>query len=111
MLKMETEYDHGILFVRLKGILNRRSSYKINNYINPVLKKHNIKYLVYNFEYLTGVDNAGIDALLNSKNILKKQKGKLRVCVNNINMKKICRALNLSILKNESEAFKLMEMI
>ena len=43
MLKMDLEFSKGILFVRLKGILNRKTSYKINNYLNPVLKKHKIK--------------------------------------------------------------------
>ena len=50
MFKLELEYKNGILFARLKGILNRKNSYKINNYLNPVIKKHEIKYLVYNFE-------------------------------------------------------------
>lgn len=48
MFKMELEYKNGILFARLKGILNRKNSYKINNYLNPVLKKHNIKCEVVN---------------------------------------------------------------
>ena len=37
MLKMDLEYNKGILFVRLEGILNRRSSYKLNNYLVPVI--------------------------------------------------------------------------
>ena len=32
MFKLELEYKNGILFARLKGILNRKNSYKINNY-------------------------------------------------------------------------------
>ena len=32
MLKMDLEFNRGILFVRLKGKLNRKTSYKINNY-------------------------------------------------------------------------------
>ena len=51
MLKMNLEYDKGILFVRLDGVLNRSTSYKVNNYLVPVLLKHKIKYLVYNFYY------------------------------------------------------------
>ena len=39
MFKLELEYKNGILFARLKGILNRKNSYKINNYLNPVIKK------------------------------------------------------------------------
>ena len=32
MLKMNLEYNKGILFVRLDGMLHRGSTYKINNY-------------------------------------------------------------------------------
>ena len=48
MLKVDMEYDKGILYVRLKGVLDRKASYKINNYVVPVILKHKIKYLVFN---------------------------------------------------------------
>ncbi len=48
MLKVDMEYEKGILYVRLKGVLERKYSYKINNYIVPVVLKHKIKYLVFN---------------------------------------------------------------
>lgn len=64
MFKLELEYKDEILFARLKGILDRKASYKINNYLNPVIKKHEIKNLVYNFEKLEMVDNSGIEALI-----------------------------------------------
>ena len=67
MLKMNLEYDKGILFVRLDGVLNRSTSYKVNNYLVPVLLKHKIKYLVYNFYFLEDIDDNGLDALLNTK--------------------------------------------
>ena len=71
MFKLELEYKDEILFARLKGILDRKASYKINNYLNPVIKKHEIKNLVYNFEKLEMVDNSGIEALINSKYYIK----------------------------------------
>ena len=37
MLKMDLEYEGGILFIRLKGMLNRRNNHKINNYLVPIL--------------------------------------------------------------------------
>ena len=45
MLNVGTEFRKGILFVRLEGILNRRSSYKLNNYLVPVILKHKINTL------------------------------------------------------------------
>ena len=48
MFKLELEYKNWILFARLKGILNRKNSYKINNYLNPLIKKHQIKNVILN---------------------------------------------------------------
>ena len=48
MLKMDMEYSKGILFVRLDGFLNRKTTYKINKYLLAILLDNKIKYLVYN---------------------------------------------------------------
>lgn len=111
MLKMDIEYKSEVLFVRLKGELNKKSSYKINNYLNPVIKKHNIKYLIYNWNDLKGVDNAGIDAILNSKCLIKANKGKIFVCHNNSIGKYLSKLFKVTAVRNELEACKLMEMI
>jgi anti-anti-sigma factor len=80
MLKMDMEYNHGVLFVRLDGVLNRSTSYKLNNYLVPVILKHKIKYLVYNCFLLESIDECGLDALLNTKCAVKTNKGKLYTC-------------------------------
>ena len=80
MLKMDLEFNKGILFVRLRGKLLRKNCYKINNYLNPVLKKHKIKYVVYNFFFLEDIDSSGIDAILNTKCIVTDSKGEIRMC-------------------------------
>ena len=77
MLKMDLEYVKEILFVRLDGSLTRRSSYKINNYLVPIIKKHQIQNLIYNFKDLKSIDETGIDAILNTKLLIKKNKGKI----------------------------------
>ena len=82
MLKMDLEYKKDILFCRLQGILNRKNSYKLNTYLLPVLRKHGIKYLVYNLANLNDIDAHGLDALINSKCEIKKNKGKLIICKN-----------------------------
>lgn len=110
MFRMEIEYKDEILFVKLKGILNRKQSFKINNYLNPVIKKHNIKYLIYNFEELEGVDNAGMDALTNSKCFIKSNKGKIRVYGVNDNLKNIFKNLKIPRISKNS-LFKLTEMV
>ena len=42
MLKLDLEYKKEILICRLKGILNKKNSYKLDCYINPILRKYNI---------------------------------------------------------------------
>lgn len=80
MLKMDLEYKSGILFIRLEGKLTKRSNHKIYNYINPVLIKHKIKYVIYNLEKLKLIDEYGTDAILSSKCMVKKNKGKIYLC-------------------------------
>lgn len=77
MLKMDLEYDEGILLINLSGNLNNKVTYKINNFIVPVLKKHQIKQIVYNMENLKSIDESGVDAILKTKCIVKNYKGKI----------------------------------
>lgn len=110
MLKMDLEFCRGILFVRLRGKLLRKNSYKINNYLNPVLKKHKIKYVVYNLFFLEDIDASGIDAILNSKYIVKSNNGKIRMCEVNSNIKEKIKQTRLARITNELAAFKLLEV-
>lgn len=110
MLKMDLEFNKGILFVRLKGKLLRKNSYKITNYLNPVLKKHKIKYLVYNFFFLEDIDSSGIDAIINTKYIIKNNKGKIRMCEINDNIKNKIKMTRLARISSELAAYKLLEV-
>lgn len=110
MLKMDLEFNKGILFVRLKGKLLRKNSYKINNYLNPVLKKHCIKYLVYNFSFLEDIDTSGLDAIISSKYIIKNNRGKIRMCEVNGKIKEKIKGARLARITNELAAFRLLEV-
>ena len=110
MLKMDLEFKSGILFVRLKGKLFRKNCYKINNYLSPILKKHKIKYLVYNFLSLEDIDPSGIDAIINTKYIIKNNKGKIRMCKINQNIKEKIKKVRLARIADEQSAFKLIEV-
>lgn len=108
MLKMDLEYDQKILFVRLKGNLNRKTCYKINNYLNPVIIKHKIKYLIYNCNNLTTIDTSGIDAIVSSKYLIKSNKGLIRACTNNIGLKEIFNYIKVPLINNEANAYTLV---
>lgn len=107
---MNMEYNRGILFVRLDGALNRNTTYKINNYLVPVLLKHKIRYLVFNLYNLSDMDEDGIDAILNTKCAIKQNKGIILLCEVNKMLNK--RVSKLKIKKTESEltAFKVIEV-
>lgn len=110
MLKMDLEYNQGILFVRLNGVLNRKSNYKINCYLNPILQKHQIKYLVYNLNSLSDIDESGIDSIINSKLEIKKIKGKILFCNVNERINKKIRSLRIKKIANEKNALNLIEV-
>ena len=110
MLKMNLEYNKGILFVRLDGVLNRSTSYKVNNYLVPVLLKHKIKYLVYNFYFLEDIDEDGIDALLNSEEAIKTNKGVMYICEVNKRLERKLKHFRARKFDNELTCMKLIEV-
>ncbi len=110
MLKMDLEYVEGILFIRLDGSLTRRSSYKIYNYLGPVIKKHRIKNLIYNLKDLKSIDETGIDSILHTKCLVRKNQGKILLCeVNDDNSLKMKR-LHIKQTTSEKEALKRLEV-
>ena len=110
MLKMDMEYNHGILFIRLDGILNRSTSYKLNNYLVPVILKHKIKYLVYNLYLLESIDECGLNAMLNTKCAVKTNKGKLYVCETPKEFKKAFKKAKLKEITSELTALSLIKI-
>ena len=110
MLKVDMEYDKGILYVRLDGVLNRNVAYKINNYIVPAVLKHKIKYLVFNMFLLRDIDEAGLDAVLNTKCAIKANKGKICLCEVSDELRLKIKRLRIHIASNELAANKLINI-
>ena len=110
MLKMDLEYEQEVLFIRFKGKLQRNVCYKINNYVVPVINKHHLKKLIINFKDVTYLDEAGVDALLNVKCAMKRNKGKLYLCEVNKEISYLLKRLHLRIVGSEYSALKLLEV-
>ncbi len=110
MLKVEMEYEKGILYVRLKGILERKVCYKVNNYIVPTVLKHKIKYLVFNLFELKDIDEAGLDALLNTKCAIRTNKGKICLCEVSDELRMKMKRLRISVASNELAANRLINI-
>ena len=110
MLKIDLKFEKGILFVRLNGSLSRRNSRKINNYIFPLIRKYNIKLLVFNLQSLKNIDLKGRDILLNSKYVMKKNKGKIFLCQVNKKLEDFLKGIRIPRIKNEREAKALLKV-
>jgi anti-anti-sigma factor len=110
MLKIDMEYVQKILFVRLTGNLNYKTSYKIENYVFPIIKKHKIKFLVYNCENLNNIDIVGIDAILYSKYLIKNNKGKIYILAKGL-VSSLLKNLKIKNLKSEEDAKRLVASI
>lgn len=80
MLKINLEYRKGILFVRLKGDLTKYTYHSLETYLIPVINKHGIKYLVYNLEALTLMDNYGKASLKKGVKAAKENHGEGVLC-------------------------------
>ncbi len=110
MFHMDLEYNKGILFARLSGNLSKKGSYKLNNYLVPVLLKHKIKYLVYNLYDLDDIDESGLDALLNTKCAIKANKGKIFICEVPKEFNKEIRKLRIKETSSELTALSLINV-
>ena len=101
MLKMDLEYKQNILFIRLDGELKRKSCYKLNNYLNPVLAKHKIKKAIINLANLKSIDQQGLDAILRLKCTMRKNHGIILICHLPQNLSKSLKSLKLKVVPKE----------
>ena len=108
MLRMDMEYKHKILFIRLNGDLKRKNCYKINNYLNPVLAKHKIKVLIVNLAKLKSIDESGINAMLRLKCTMRKNSGIILICHVPSNLSEVLKSLKLKVVPNEKSALNLI---
>ena len=110
MLKINSEYVKGILFVRIDGNLNRRNSYKLTNYLIPVILKHRIKYLVYNLYNLNSIDIVGKKALLKGARAINVNEGIIVMCEIPKSLDEILKPLNIKKTLNELTAIDLINV-
>lgn len=111
---MDIEYRKGIMFLRLTGILNRYTSFILDDMIKKMVNKAGIKYLLLNFENLSSIDVFGINTILNCYNKYFKKDGKLMICGYRKSINKTQNINNLLscafVLKNELSAFNLINI-
>lgn len=88
MLNVVTEFRKGILFVRLRGHLNKDTVNKLNKKVTNVVKDNGIRNIVFNFSNLKSIDIKGINAILYNYELCKSNNGISFMCGNNDNIRK-----------------------
>lgn len=114
MLNIKTIYINEILFVRLKGILNKETVHKLNKKVTNLVLENEISNVVFNFTNLKEIDMKGINAIFYNYELCKRNNGISFICGNNDNIKnklKKSRLINyLYEIPNELSANKLINV-
>ena len=114
MLNIDIEYKRGILFIRLKGILNKSTSLKLDAILDSAIVGAGIKYLMINCEKLNSIDNEGLKVINKRCLELLGNEGKLLVCGFNeyVRLKIESSSLDKLIYKtnNEIGAFNIISI-
>ena len=88
MLTIKTEFRKGILFVRLRGHLNKDTIAKLNKKVTNVIKDNGIRKVVFNFSNLKSIDMKGINTIFYNYELCRDNEGMSLMCGNNDNIRK-----------------------
>lgn len=75
MLKINMKYRKGTLIVEISGYLTRFTSFKLRDYLVPIILKHEIKFLVYNTDKLKKIDKYGLSVIKEGIKAIKGNSG------------------------------------
>ena len=73
LLNIDMEFKKGILFVRLKGVLNKKTIGKLHDEVTILVKDNGIRNIVFNISELISIDYYGINALLCNYELVKQK--------------------------------------
>jgi len=99
VLKTNMEFSKGILFIRLKGDLNK-------NTIKGIIDK-DFKYIVLNIDNMYSIDSYSIDYINNLYKRIDSTSGKMIICDKFNVSRKLLK--EIPKIDKEYEAFKLFE--
>jgi anti-anti-sigma factor len=104
MLKINTEFRKGVLFVRLSGQINNVKDLEA---INTIIEDIGIRYIVLNINNLRYVDVNSVNHIMDYNKQMLKNKGRLLICDTNQRRKKIFNNI-IPNITCEIDAFSLM---
>lgn len=99
MLKTNMQFSKGILFIRLKGDLNK-------NTIKGLIDK-DFKYIVLNIDNMYSIDSYSINYLNKLYKVLEETRGKMIICDRFNISRKLLK--DIPKIDKEYDAFKLFE--
>lgn len=112
MLKIDTVYKRGILFVRLYGVINKVTKLEIEKTLESAINKVGIKYLLLNFDNIYYI-NSDITNLVEkwSKKITENN-GKFFICGYDKIVEKYSVDVSESVfeMKDEFSAFNMINI-
>lgn len=100
MLKINTEFRKGIMFIRIKGTLNKENVNSIDC--------EDFKYVVFNLDNLLSIDSYAINYIINCSNKITKDNGKLIICESNNSLGNNLFENIIPIIDNEIKAFSIL---
>ncbi len=77
------------IFARFKGDLDEASSKDVRSKLSDLLKKYNIKNIVFNLQELTFLDSSGIGMIIGRYNQIIERDGKIILCEINQHIERI----------------------
>ena len=80
MFRIDMEFMRGMLFVRLEGILSKRTSKQLNEVLDQMIYEQGIRYFVINLENLKLINEDGIQSIMNHYLLIEMYDGKLVIC-------------------------------
>ena len=99
MLKINMEFSKGILFIRLKGDLNK-------NTIKGIIDR-DFKYIVLNIDNMYSIDSYSIEYINKLYKIINNTSGKMVICDKFNISRKLLK--DIPKIDKEYDAFKLFE--
>ena len=114
MLNVGTEFRRGILFVRLRGHLNKDTINKLNKRVTKVIKDNGIRNVVFNFTNLKSIDIKGINTIFYNYELCNNNEGRSMFCGNNDKIRnklKRSRLVNYVYeIKDELSAIRILNL-
>ena len=113
-MRINTEYRKGIIFLRIKGYLDKKSYKELLDEVNNIIENFGITNIVLNLDEITRIDMKGISSIYFIYEKLKKYKGSIYLCSNNNEVKSKLKKERLfkyiNEIDSELKAFDLIKI-